>query len=251
MMEYSKFKGWQKFRCFGLKKEWLEAYFNSGLDLQFESSLGNRQLEAFKSWLKAAEILDEKGNVTQLGKIFYKLGVDNYLIWEFVWVNIVFNFPTAYWYTQIEGKSWTVAELKEIMHRDVSNLASRTIVNAINELVGTFKYTPIGKDLKQGEISYGGSRKIIVTRGKYIPHRYTIIYNLLKIMKNEKRKIIKFSEHFPWPWVIFGCEKKDIFRVLIANDLDIFEFDDNSIKLISEEGDLEKWLNGSILITLL
>lgn len=52
----------------------------------------NYQIPALKSWLRDAEIIDSKNNITELGELLANHREDfSELIWEIIWINLSYN----------------------------------------------------------------------------------------------------------------------------------------------------------------
>lgn len=73
-----------RYKNFGLKEEWVDGYMVDRNDY-WTSNHGlneNYQIPALKSWLRDAEIIDSKNNITELGELLANHREDfSELIW--------------------------------------------------------------------------------------------------------------------------------------------------------------------------
>ncbi|WP_367563228.1 hypothetical protein [Acetomicrobium flavidum] len=238
-------KGWSRHQHFGLRKEWLEFYLSDREGWRQNSTLGNRQVDSFATWLKTAGIEDKKGNLTALGMEFIRRGVDDLSLWELLWVNVVFSFPTARWYAHLGLGTWSTTELKAMLEQSVPRLAERTVINAIMELAGLLERTPVGKELGQGHV--GGNKPRRISRIGREPNDSAIIHSIGKLYLQQDRTILPWSESLAWPWVVFGCSLDSILERLIKMDQDYFMIDDKGIIICRSEK--EEWQCGDIAIS--
>jgi len=132
-----------------------------------------------------------------------------------LWVNVVFNFPTARWYvTELGLDSWTVRELASLLQQVMPNLAFRTIYNAMLELVGLLGRTPVGRELGQGVVSLGQPRTVQRV-GHPSPSREAVAFALQRLFREEGRAELGLEEGLLWPWIIFGCPRQVILSQLL------------------------------------
>lgn len=237
--------GWNRHHSFGLRKNWVELYFQHPREWEFIGGLGNRQVDALKVWLKTAGILDREGKETFLAVIFQDRGLEDILSWELLWVNVVFNFPTAGWYVQMLGLGeWTTAEIKNLLHLQVPWLATRTVGVAVLELVGLLERTPVGREIKQGEVSSSRPRRV-QRRGHAYPSVEALCFAACRLFEREKRERLRLEENLLWPWVVFGCARKYVLGRLLTQGQKWFEVTDEYLiaKYIPEEW----WACGSML----
>ena len=238
-------KGWSRHQHFGLRKEWLELYFSDRKSWRQNSILGNRQVDSFATWLKTAGIEDKKGNLTALGMEFLRRGVNDLSLWELLWVNVVFSFPTARWYAHLGMGTWTTTDLCVMLGRSVPRLAERTVINAVMELAGLLERTPVGSELGQGRVS--GDRPRRIERIGKEPGDAAIILALGKLYLQQDRTRLLWSDDVTWPWVVFGCNRDYVLGRLTNMDHDHFKIDDKGITICLSEK--EEWQCGDIAIS--
>jgi len=238
--------GWAKHQIFGLRKEWLELYLWYPNGWELYGGLGTRQVQSLKTWLKTCGLQDGRGRETFLGEVFREKCVDAVLPWELLWVNVVFNFPTAAWYVGELGLgAWTTGELKNLLRLSVPRLAMRTVNNAILELVGMLERTPVGRELSQGEVL--PVRPCRVQRKGYsFPSAEGISYAACRLFEREKRNSLHWEASVLWPWVVFGCERKHVLAQLIFYGQKWFTVGENGI--VIKHYPEEWWACGSMLI---
>lgn len=171
-------------------------------------------MESLKAWLRTVGLESKKGQTTPLAERFLERGFNDLATWELVWVEIVFNWPTSRWYVLEMGLGcWTIKELAEKLQVSVAKLASRTVKNAISELVGLFEHTPIGKDLGQGEVMRGNPR-IVERRGNPYPSEEAVKLALDRLFAERDQNCLCIDEPFLWPWVVFGCSQRKIVEMM-------------------------------------
>ena len=159
-----------RYKNFGLKEEWLSDYFTE-LNNYWTSNHGlneNYQIPSLKAWLKDAEIIDEKNNVTELGELLANPDVmANYpnLAWEIVWINLSYNSFIVNWFTQNVGLDMTCSQksFEELIKEQYPTYKDKTVHNAVYQLRRTLKESPIGELLGQ----YNEINKDAFSRGSY------------------------------------------------------------------------------------
>ena len=241
-----KITGWSRHQHFGLRKEWLEMYLKHPGEWEVTGGLGNRQVQSLKVWLKTAGLQDGRGKETFLGTVFRQRGLEKILSWELLWVNVVFNFPTAAWYVQKLGLgAWTTRGIKEQLLCCVPRLALWTVSNAVMELVGLLERTPVGREINQGEVLPERPRRV-QRKGHAEPSGEALCLAVYRLFAQEKRERLHLKENLLWPWVIFGCAQKYVLGQLLTNGQKWFKItgDGLSVKYIPEEW----WACGSMLI---
>ena len=140
-----------KYGTFGIHQEWVDQYLTDPETFWDERILGIKQIPSFKAWLKDAEIVDDKVNLTPFGELCVEINKENAtLLWEIIYINLVYNSPLVKWF------SAAINFNTETSRKDLDKLAieyfqqtfkKTTITYAIQALVQTFKYSPIGEDL--------------------------------------------------------------------------------------------------------
>lgn len=140
-----------KYGTFGIHQEWVDQYLTDPETFWDERILGIKQIPSFKAWLKDAEIVDDKVNLTPFGELCVEINKENAtLLWEIIYINLVYNSPLLKWF------SAAINFNTETSRKDLDKLAieyfqqtfkKTTITYAIQALVQTFKYSPIGEDL--------------------------------------------------------------------------------------------------------
>ena len=143
--------GIDRYNTFGLKEEWVDIFF-SDPEFYFKennSGLGVKQVPAVTNWLREAEIIDEKKNLTELGKILHVTYRDNPdLVWEIIWVNLVKNSFICHWFASRvkSGMTYNKKSLTDMFIDEFqSTYGKRTVENAIAALLGTLSNSPIGE----------------------------------------------------------------------------------------------------------
>ena len=135
-----------RYRTFGLREVWLEGFIHRPDIWLEENTLGPEQIKAFKRYMKDAELIDGKGNLTPLAWKMLELYVkDKDAVWQIVWLNLCLNSPLFSFYClEVPWKSvWTKDELVSLIKE--KGYAERTARNALNALANTFENSPLGE----------------------------------------------------------------------------------------------------------
>ena len=209
------YSGWNKHHHFGFRQEWLALWLDNPHAWQQSPTLGNRQVDSLRVWLKTTGLVDATGQLTPLWQLFQQEGPDSRQGWELLWVNVVFNFPTARWYVWRLGRgSWSTTELRAKLQEDVPHLAPATVHNAILELVGLLERTPVGRELGQGLVERG-RRRLVTRKGHPFPSWPAVSWALERLYQQEGRDALPLREELLWPWIIFGCEAQVMVQQLL------------------------------------
>ncbi len=143
-------KGIDRYLTFGFHKKWLAVY------LQTEDSfwqdnpldLGIKMIQAFKRFLRDAELMD-KNSFSYLAKEIKRIGVDDNNSWLIIFNNLSYTPQFAWYVRNIEfNKRYIPEEIKDMLGEDVTQLQKRNIVDAFKNI---FYFTkPLGEKLKIG-----------------------------------------------------------------------------------------------------
>lgn len=199
-------------------------------------SLGNKQVESLRSWLRTSGIEDRLGQQTTFGQEFSSRGTNCLPLWELLWVNVVFNFPTARWYVNLGCSEWTTNELKFLLHLAVPRLGARTVSNAIMELVGFLERTPVGDVLGQGLVVHGRPRRI--RRFGWEPSERAVLHCLRCLFVEQGVTTLCWDRDLTWPWVVFGCEREFVLSRLTGSEQTSFELTEEGVTRIARG---EEW----------
>lgn len=137
------------YKSFGLRDEWISEYFANPHDFWKANSLGTAQVDSFKGWLKDAEVIDEKNNITPLGSYLKSVYEDERdLVWEILWINLSCNSYIVRWFTEnIKiGQAFDKKMLSELMISTGAPAAKTTIDAAVGALLQLFRCSPIGEE---------------------------------------------------------------------------------------------------------
>jgi phosphoadenosine phosphosulfate reductase len=178
-------KGMNRYQTFGLRREFLEHFFDYKSECFNMGILGNRQYDALKVWLKEAQLLnpnnkgDKSGTPTELFDKLEPLGPFNPLVWAIIWTNLAYNSIICKWY-MLYASAGEVYEKNDLVFMLGDDYSQSTRNNAITALLETFRHSPIGSTLKQGiPISAGASYKFS-KQGWESPNAVAILYALYK-----------------------------------------------------------------------
>lgn len=213
-------KGMSRYQTFGLQQKWLNYFFTGNDWLVGNADLGNRQIESMKNWLKDAQLWN--GSPTPIGEAFIQLNdSSNTFLWSVIWHNLAENAPLIKWYTlQIPIGSHSKQELINLLaaYRG-SEQPNRTDVNAITSLIQTFKYSPIGSKLRQGEeITDGRLKSYLKTSPKNVPDE-GILYSIYRYAELKGRKGLVLSEMVRGreisPYHVFSLDRSEFTAALL------------------------------------
>ena len=86
----SKRKSLNPYNHFGMRQEWLEEFLVDPADWPQRHTLGPRQFDSMKVWLKQSGIVTQ-GSLSHLGSIIYQMGLDSEIAWCAIWANLAQN----------------------------------------------------------------------------------------------------------------------------------------------------------------
>jgi len=188
-----------RYKTFGLKEDWVDSFFyntdnfwgsNHGLNQQY-------QIPSLKSWLKEAEIIDEKGNLSELGKVLSEIYQDRKeLVWEIIWINLTYNSFIVNWYaSRIQfGTSFTKGMIREMIQNEFPNVyGERTVKNAVDSLIRTLKESPLSTSFNM----YVALDKENSTREAYNDlSEEAVAYSIYKYGEKNNIRMLRVSDFF-------------------------------------------------------
>jgi 3'-phosphoadenosine 5'-phosphosulfate sulfotransferase (PAPS reductase)/FAD synthetase/ferredoxin len=197
-----KFISIDRYAGFGLRKVWLDKFF-SNTEGFFESNHGlnpTKQIPPFICWLREAEILnrDDK-KISVIGKIM----TDNYfsnelIVWEIIWVNLSYNSTIAKWY--VENVNWNTRmkklEQELLLRNSFPQYKERTLRNALEALLNTFKEGPLGNTILLGKHEVENRKTIIVKQPYNNISPVTVAYSLYRYAEQKNRYSLTVSEFY-------------------------------------------------------
>lgn len=210
-----KLTGISGYGTFGLREEWLDAYFRNKNDFWSENYLGKKQIPSLKAWLFHAGISDSKGNITPLGELLSGLYQSmSHLVWEVIWTNLSYSSPLVKWF--IRNVNFDTKYSKSLLlgfYDEQYAEGHTTFKYSLDALYNTLNSSPIGsifeqkvsvsktEDLRKSHnsISEGG---IIYSLFRYAEHHY---------IKSFRVQDIYESESFTGLFSEFGTDK-DVFE---------------------------------------
>lgn len=142
-----------KYGTFGIHQEWVDMFLTSPETFWDDKLLGVKQIPSFKTWLKDAGIIDEAAKLTAFGELCMEINQENEtVLWELIYINLANNSPLMRWFCA------SVDFNNEIDRKDLDRMAleyfqqsfkESTIKYAVQALMQTFKYSPIGEEFMQ------------------------------------------------------------------------------------------------------
>ena len=176
-------KGMNRYQHFGLRRPWLEHFFNLKENCFTAGQLGTRQYDSLKVWLREAGLLSAAGKGVKAGvptPLFEKvehLGAGNPLVWAVIWTNLAYNSIIAKWF-MLNVPSGDIYEKNELVFQLGDDYSKSTRDNAVTALLETFRHSPIGSVLKQGIPIASGSSFKFSKQGWNTPDAVAILYAL-------------------------------------------------------------------------
>ena len=145
-----------RYKNFGLREEWVENYLMDR-DEFWTSNHGlnqNYQVPALKAWLRDAEIIDDKNNITDLGN-FLADNKEDYpdLVWEVIWTNLSYNSFIINWFNNNipSGSEYSFKNMEAMILERYDGYKEKTVHNAVYQLQRTLKESPVGTTMHQLE----------------------------------------------------------------------------------------------------
>lgn len=146
--------GIDRYCTFGLHDEWIDEFFRNPESYWEEQTLGKKQLMSMKAWLKEAEIIDAKLELTDLGRLLVNLyGNNSTAVWEIILVNLGYNSFIVNWVLNNVGVDSSydntfIDETIKLQYGDAYGL--KTIQNARSAFMQLMKYSPLGDEIMLG-----------------------------------------------------------------------------------------------------
>lgn len=176
-------KGMDRYKTFGLRRPFLEHFFQYKTDCFTMKRLGVRQYDALKTWLREAGLLsmankgDKSGTVTPLFEKLEPLSAGNPLTWAIIWVNLAYNSTIVKWY-MLHAPAGEIYEKNDLVFLLGDDYSKSTRDNAVTALLETFRHSPIGTVLKQGIPIPNGNSFKFSKQGWNTPDAVAILYAL-------------------------------------------------------------------------
>ncbi len=140
----------QAYKTFGFHEDWLSEYFSDPEGFWEMNSLGTAQVDGFKIWLKHAEIIDSKCEITSFGKALKEIYIDDTnFTWEVILTNLSYNSFIVKWFVNniVVNQSFDRKYLEESIIEQGVDSSRKTVEGAVAALLQTFNYSPIGSIL--------------------------------------------------------------------------------------------------------
>ena len=185
-----------RYKNFGLRDEWVSMYLPEG-DSFWDSDHGlnpTYQIPSLKNWLKDAEIIDAKGQMTDLGKTLQSVYEYNTILpWEIIWINLTYNSFIAKWFAarQAFDTPFTKSLLEEQLSTEFPTYKGKTVQNAVYQVLRTLKESPIGFALNQ----YNELDKNSGVRAEYSDlSPEAIAYSIYKFARTRNISMLRVSD---------------------------------------------------------
>ena len=176
-------KGMNRYQHFGLRRPWLEHFFEDKEKCFTMDKLGNRQYDALKVWLRESGLMtatgkgEKSGVPTELFEKLQPLGAGNPLTWAVIWVNLAYNSIIVKWY-MLNAPAGEIYDKNDLIFMLGDDYSKSTRDNAVTALLETFRHSPIGTVLKQGIPIPSGNSYKFSKQGWNTPDAVAILYAL-------------------------------------------------------------------------
>ncbi len=228
-------KGFGKYQNFAMQSDWLYDFLSSTNWFE-ENGLGSKQVPAMISWMKEANILDNKKSTTSFGEILKT--IDNKVIYQLILINLYQNSNIIKWYLNNFGWStnkYSKKDLFSIIEQNFDNFPKRSVEIGLTSLFKLFDTTPLGNELKIGfPKKKGRVIEYIQKIGSNNISNTAILYSLYKLKESLDRADFRVSEFYDenfkgGPYRIFGIDRDALVSKLrfIAEDTKLIEVDLN------------------------
>ncbi len=193
-------KGFGKYLTFGLRKNWVDSFFQNTENWLSSNSLGNKQVDSVIAWLKDAEILNSvnrkemKIDLTNIGKKLAQLYNSNEnFVWKIIWINLSYNSDLVKWYISLPWRhTYSKTELLELL---IDNgLKKNTADSGLGSLFNMFENSPLGNEFKIGVIFRKDRERYVEKIGTDEIEIETALYSLYKYAKENNRYDLTVSE---------------------------------------------------------
>lgn len=208
--------GFGKYLTFGLRNDWLVSYLQSPTTYLCDNSLGNKQVDSLKAWLKDAQLLNKDNLANDLTFKLKEIYLyDELLVWQIILINLYYNSSLINFY--LLNFNWNI-EIEKIYIESkaqelVTNSSERTIRSGINSLINIFDSSPLGEKMKIGLlVKKGKTTEKIKKLGCDNIHPKAIAYSIYKYAESKNKYNFTVSELYEenqneGPYKIFGISK--------------------------------------------
>lgn len=176
-----------KYGTFGLKQNWLYMFLQGVISLSRKEVLGPRQYDSLIAYLQDMELINRKRDNSFLDlikKIHYQ-NRQTLFLWSCLWVNLAFNSNLFNWWCNQNNDTFSREKIFELMSLSYKK-QNRYLLNALNSLISTFEYTPIGSELKIGIVWREKNKRFVKKEGGYPFDPYVILYALYKYAQKKQ-----------------------------------------------------------------
>lgn len=225
-----------KYGTFGIHQDWVDQYLADPETFWNDKILGVKQVPSFKAWLKDAEIVDDKVKLTPFGELCVEVNKENStLLWELIHINLAYNSPLVKWYlsaVNINSETGRKELDKLAVEYFQQTFKNTTITYAVQALVQTFKYSPIGEEHLQFVCQ--DAKGMVFKRLSYNDlSPEAVAYSLYKYAQEKGIKMLRVSDLYRpeeecGPYREFGISKNELQKKLR------FLFSDKNRVLVAE-----------------
>ncbi len=189
--------GINKYMTFGLKPSWIAILSSERDEFRSTTALGNRMIPSATTWFREAGLINSSAAIqpTRLLGIGEKVGFENRLFWDLIWIGLVNASPLMKWYVCNNelGETTTQDVLNEKLSKSVESASVRK--GALQTLCNTLKESPVGSDATPViRVETKGRSVISLKRISHSVDPLVILYGLYVMSQAADRASFTVSE---------------------------------------------------------
>jgi len=222
------------YSSFGMREDWLLEFLKNKETWFENNTLGNRQVDSMKRWLRDSELMEKTGNkLAILAQLLDNISAKN--IYQILFINLYSNSNLICWYVDsIEfNRKFSMDELVSL-GIEFTGKTDKTIKLIMSALMNLFDTTPLGAELKIGFITKEKNVRYIEKIGTDNVSNEAILYSLYKLKETKLRNNFRVSEFYDegfegGPYKIFGIKQEALIQKLrfISEETKLIDVDLN------------------------
>ena len=184
--------------------------------------LGNKMVDSASKWFQQSTLVMPKTrSVTKLVDLFERMGTDDTLGWEMVWIALANNSMLMKWYVTSTdlGRSYSIEELEDSLKAIDPSMSDSNITGGLASLKDFVTKSPIGSDHGFVDAELKGRGVVSLTRKAHVPSQLALLYGLYIIAGRAGRSGFSISRDFTAcdlgstfvsPNIAFGMTSEDV-----------------------------------------
>lgn len=184
-------KGINAYNNFGLRTEFVSVYLTEGADFDQTVKLNRaKQVPAAKAWFRQGLLMEMKTTTpTKLLTVVEKRGVEDFLVWDCVWMGLCNYAPMVKWLvcTLKIDVPYTDADLFEMLGNDIRGVTKKGGIQALKNMLVS---TPFGAgDNSVCELTKKGKLTVGFTRRSRTVDQLVVLYGLYVMAEKAGRGV--------------------------------------------------------------